>query len=365
MSTKMNTYMVLVQGLFSLVAVVAFAQEGDVAPVDDPAASDEVRVMAFNVWASGSSSWHDPAWSNGSRGAKVAELIHRSGAHIVCLQEYAHMPPPKGLDHRYLEHALEALQPGVDWHCVPTARRRHVLTTLDVLESDPAKPGARLRLPDGSEAVVFSVHIGLQRDWGNYYIPYAAAKRNDDGGFLYSESELIDRATRNWDNPQPKKGEKKKEDLPWLASALKAATDSGVTVFLAGDCNEPSHLDWTPAAVKAGLVPQAVRCPFSVLLTEQYGLIDSYHEDRLKRGKTEVSRRGFTWTPGAARRKRVNDDDRIDFVYYRSDRLRLITSEVYGEPGGVGVDVEIGPRYPSDHRAVLSTFKLVDPKSKK
>lgn len=107
-------------------------------------------------------------------------------------------------------------------------------------------------------------------------------------------------------------------------------------VIIAGDFNEPSHLDWTKRAVDAGLAPLPVAFPTSKLFYK-YGFQDAFrvvHPD-------EVSMPGYTWPTDTA--KKTEKDyraERIDFVY--SFSLKVIGCQTVESP--------------SDHLGVLATF---------
>jgi hypothetical protein len=101
-----------------------------------------------------------------------------------------------------------------------------------------------------------------------------------------------------------------------------------------------------------------VAWPTSITVTNA-GFVDSYrqlHPD-------ETTDLGYTWTTFATS---PEVHDRIDFVYYQGDGLAPIESILVGDArmsGGVASDL-IVPGYPSDHRAVLTTFVLVpEPRS--
>jgi endonuclease/exonuclease/phosphatase family metal-dependent hydrolase len=134
--------------------------------------------------------------------------------------------------------------------------------------------------------------------------------------------------------------------LPGLAA-------SGVPVFLTGDFNSPSHLDWTPAV---DAVRDQVRYPVAWPVSEALagaGFRDSYREVH----PDPVAVPGFTWTPPGTLES-VPDEvyDRIDWVLVQGPAETLGTKLV-GEPGGPDVDVEHDP-YPTDHRGVVSTFRV-------
>jgi hypothetical protein len=110
--------------------------------------------------------------------------------------------------------------------------------------------------------------------------------------------------------------------------------------------NEPSHLDWTSAAATAGLHAIKVAWPTS-LATVNAGFRDSYREIH----PNEVAFPGNTWTPMPG----INEvHDRIDFVYSSGVGLTTTNSQLVGE-SAAKADIVATP-YPSDHRAVVSTF---------
>ena len=144
--------------------------------------------------------------------------------------------------------------------------------------------------------------------------------------------------------------------LPAIRRQLDVLPDlatSGVPVFLTGDFNSPSHLDWTPAV---DAVRDEVRYPVVWPVSEALagaGFRDSYREVH----PDPVAVPGFTWTPPGTLES-VPDEvhDRIDWVLVQGPAETLGTKLV-GEPGGPDVDVALDP-YPTDHRGVVSTFRV-------
>jgi endonuclease/exonuclease/phosphatase family metal-dependent hydrolase len=143
-----------------------------------------------------------------------------------------------------------------------------------------------------------------------------------------------------------------------IATPLADLAATGVPVFVVGDFNAPSHLDWVEETV--GSRPQ-VRFPLAwptSMLMEDLGYRDSFREihpdPAVEPGLTWPAARPRTpdgWNPGAR-----SLADRIDFVFAAGpaetvDSLRL------GEEGSA--DLSVTP-YPTDHRGVVSTF-LVEP----
>jgi hypothetical protein len=121
-------------------------------------------------------------------------------------------------------------------------------------------------------------------------------------------------------------------------------------VFLTGDFNSPSHLDWTAAvdAVRAE-VPFPFNWPVSSALANA-GFRDSYRQVH----PDPVALPGFTWTSGGPETAANEVHDRIDWVLAR--RATAVASEIVGEVGGP-VDIAVR-QYPTDHRGVVSTFDV-------
>lgn len=117
-------------------------------------------------------------------------------------------------------------------------------------------------------------------------------------------------------------------------------------VFLVGDFNTPSHLDWT-AATKQAHCGYEIAWPVTVEVA-QAGLTDSYRAARPDPARDP----GNTWSPI------YPDDpqDRIDFVTYAGAVQVLGSTEL--TVGHVDPDDPANNEWTSDHRAVLTTFRL-------
>lgn len=124
--------------------------------------------------------------------------------------------------------------------------------------------------------------------------------------------------------------------------AMTGLLDDGYPVFLTGDFNQPSSLDYTEEAV--GTRPE-ITAPVPWPVSEELldlGFRDSYRETH----PDPVAEPGTTHRSG----------ERIDYVY-TAGPSETKRSEIVGEPGGKGVDIEFEP-WSSDHRAVLSKFDV-------
>ena len=131
-----------------------------------------------------------------------------------------------------------------------------------------------------------------------------------------------------------------------LAKPLRAMadlTEQGYPVFLTGDLNQPSSLDYSEEAVGTReVIEEPVPWPVSEALLG-LGFRDSYrevHPDPVK-------------TPGVTH---LPTQERIDYVYAGGES-KTIDSQIVGEKGGTDVEIGVSP-WTSDHRAVLSTFEV-------
>ena len=137
-------------------------------------------------------------------------------------------------------------------------------------------------------------------------------------------------------------------------TALGRLAADGTPVFLVGDFNTPSHLDWTEARLFARKdIPFALDWPVTRMLADA-GLRDSYREIY----PDPVLRPGLTWTPGAPHplADHERNHSRIDYVF-SGGNSQTLDAQVIGETEGPDVDIAIAP-WPSDHRALVSTFKV-------
>lgn len=155
-----------------------------------------------------------------------------------------------------------------------------------------------------------------------------------------------------------------------------AATEraKGRLVFIGGDFNEPSHLDWTEAT-KDSADHQGLVIPWTVTtLLAEGGFQDAfrtYYPDPVKNpGYTypadckDVDIRKLLWAPEADER------ERIDYIfYYPAEGLVLSDVKLYGPQGCVlrGIrtpertaDTFVAPLgiWPTDHKGLIVEFTL-------
>ena len=142
-----------------------------------------------------------------------------------------------------------------------------------------------------------------------------------------------------------------------LRTARKLIADH-VPVFLLGDFNSPSDLDWTKKTV--GLRDQIrypLRWPASAAV-EAIGMVDSYRAAH----PNPVTDQGLTWPASRPFVKGYNPGlngaaaDRIDLLF-SGGPARATHSSIVGEAGSKYSDIVVSP-WPTDHRAVVSQFKV-------
>ena len=131
-------------------------------------------------------------------------------------------------------------------------------------------------------------------------------------------------------------------------TAILKAVDSlerkwKIPVIIGGDFNSGSHLDWIEST-RQFHYDKIVEWPVSKLMKDR-GYKDSFREANPEPTKTMEGTWGF-----------LSDDiisDRIDFIYFKSDKIRSNYSKIVQEdpPGGF---------FNSDHRAILSRLEFVN-----
>jgi exodeoxyribonuclease-3 len=195
--------------------------------------------------------------------------------------------------------------------------------------------GVRLQISPTQDAYVFDVHLA----------PYPYQPYDIRDGLITTEAQAIAAASAA-----------RGGSVSALLNQMAPALGSGSPVFLTGDFNEPSYLDWTQAAANAGLhFGKKVDWPTSQAVANA-GLVDSFRQLR----PDVINDQGNTWTPGSpAPNLDANEvQDRIDFVYYAGPNVTPTSAKTLGYNATDGsTDIAIQP-YPSDHRAVVTQFTL-------
>ena len=300
----------------------------------DESSPSAIKVMSYNI--------HRGGEMLGQPLSQTVKAIESADADIVGIQETR---SPKG-------DALEDLAKLLGWnHDMGSS----ILTRYEIIErlsgskgrkyGQGYKGGVKVKLDSGRHAYFFNVHLP-----SHPYQPYQLLeirpkwhKHTHDITFIKTEAEAIEWAKKA-----------RGADIAALLEQINQLPDQDAPVFVVGDFNEPSHLDWTEAAAKAGRHPIKVAYPTSTAMTKA-GFSDSYRNIY----PDEMENPGITWSPAYKPDEPTTHHDRIDFVYYKGEGLKVTEVKILGE-NEENADLVVSP-YPSDHRAVVATFTLPDP----
>jgi endonuclease/exonuclease/phosphatase family metal-dependent hydrolase len=291
-------------------------------PVHAQAEESTLRVMSYNIHRGGVVMLKQPL-------SQTAKAIRLAKADIVGIQETR---SPRG-------DTLEDLAKLLGWNH-DMGKGSNILTRYEIVES--LYKGVKVKLDSGRHAYIFNVHLS-----SHPYQPYQLLKirpkwhkHTNNITFIKTEDEAIEWAKKA-----------RGVEIAKVLRQIKALPDKEVPVFVVGDFNEPSHLDWTEAAAKAGRHPIKVAYPTSTGMAKA-GFSDSYR----KIYPDEMKNPGITWSPAYKVGDPRTHHDRIDFVYFKGKGLQVKDVKILGE-NEENADLVVTP-YPSDHRAVVATLTL-------
>lgn len=274
--------------------------------------ANTIRVMTFNIWGDGKSG-KKPL-------SQTAKVIRMANADVVGLQE--------------IHKNAKPLADMLGWSHVQQRRGVAVLSRFEIVGTTEERLGVKIRTDSGQVIFVFNMHL-MHAPYQPYQllgIPYHNAP------FLKTAEEAVAAARKARGGA-----------VRSLLKEINGIQNKTVPVFITGDFNEPSHLDWTQTAASRGRHPIEVAYPTSSELASA-GFVDVYravHPD-------EIKKPGYTWTPRTEPTNPRDHHDRIDFVLCSQHSLKIEDAEVVGE-NQENADIVVDP-YPSDHRAVVATF---------
>jgi len=285
-----------------------------------------VRVMSYNIHRGGVVMLKQPL-------SQTAKAIQLAKADIVGIQETR---SPRG-------DTLEGLAKLLDWN---HDEGSCIVTRYEIVEhfkgGKDYKGGIKIKLPSDKHAYIFNLHLP-----SHPYQPYQLLgirpkwhKHTNDITFIKTEAETIEWAKKA-----------RGAEIGKLLRQIKSIPDKKAPIFVVGDFNEPSHLDWTKAAAKVGRHPIKVAYPTSTEMAKA-GFSDSYRTIY----PDEMKNPGITWSPAYKIGDPRTHHDRIDFVYFKGKGLEVKDVNILGE-NDENADLVVSP-YPSDHRAVVATFTL-------
>lgn len=259
-----------------------------------------LTVMSFNIWVSGGLSLNS-----------CIEAIRRANADLVGLQE-CNATAAQTIATQLGYYVLGANDNSI-------VSRYPVLNSLVIGNSR----GVTVELSPGQCAHLFDCHLTAYP-----YGPYDFKNGRSQEFVINQEHQT------------------RMPALNQLLTTMRPYLAGSDAVFLVGDFNAPSHFDYTNFP-----------WPTSIACTNA-GLIDSYYEmhsnNRKYPPQFAFNDPGITWTP-MVKEEPEGVFDRIDFVHYSAGDgiTTLSATEMDGRNS-------VSP-WPSDHRAVLSVFRLTPP----
>lgn len=326
-SRRLVNFGLLLLAWVSLVAP-GIATGSDSGARDRTAESKEpqtLRVMSFNIWVGGE--------AGGQPLEQTAAVIRAARADIIGIQESFGSRQPR-------TDNAEKIAKLLGWnHINLQGGSTSIITRFPIVEKTPQGWGAVIQINDNETVTLFNAHLAPSP-----YQPYQLADiPYGTGRFIKTEAETIDEAKKA-----------RGRQVTALLADIQSVVAQGRPMFLTGDMNEPSHLDWTQAAADLGQCQLKVEYPTTKAITD-LSFVDAFrviHSD-------ETKRRGHTWTPTKAADDPSERHDRIDYVFFHGSRLQVTGVEIVGEATEGGADIVVTP-YPSDHRAVVAEFELSD-----
>ena len=295
-------------------------------PLHLRAEDSTLRVMSYNIHRGGVVFLKQPL-------SQTANAILLAKADIVGIQETR---SPRG-------DTLEDLAKLLGWNYDEGSC---IVTRYEIVEhfkgGKDYKGGIKVKLASDKHAYIFNLHLP-----SHPYQPYQLLgirpkwhKHTNNITFIKTEAEAIEWAKKA-----------RGAEIGKVLRQVKSIPDKDAPVFVVGDFNEPSHLDWTEPAAKAGRHPIKVEYPTSSEMAKA-GFSDSYRTIF----PDEMKNPGITWSPAYKVGDPRTHHDRIDFVYFKGKGLEVKEVKILGE-NEENADIVVTP-YPSDHRAVVASFKI-------
>ena len=297
-------------------------------------AETDLKIMSFNIWGGG---------QNEGKGVdETVAVIKAAGADIIGIQETRLESDPCTADHCPATgpSAAKAVADALGFHYYEQKQENAALWANAILSRYPIGPATPhdLGVPidvNGVTVWAFNIHL---TDFP--YQPYQLLNIEYGPAPYFTTAEEAVAAAKTARGPA----------LDLLFEDMKAA-DGAAATFVFGDFNEPSSLDWTDAAVKAGQQPVAVRWPSTQSLIDA-GFVDTYRAA----WPDPVAKPAYTWTARGDEKATDDHHDRIDFAYARAKGLTVVKAAIVGEEGPRS-DLAVMP-WPSDHRSTMAEIRF-------
>ncbi|MGW8375021.1 endonuclease/exonuclease/phosphatase family protein [Streptomyces sp. ODS28] len=301
-------------------AVRAGTEAAEPRPRPLPAAK-QLKVMTFNSWVGG-------GWLKDPLRKQVA-VMEKFKPDVVAMQE------TRG-------HAARDLAKKLGWHAWQSSDDLGVVSRYPierVTGRTSAGAGVRIALPGKQRVELWTAHL--------YYRPFGAY----DACFSHmSGKQIVRREAQSGRVPQMREIMRKLRVRAMIADAVHTP------LLLAGDLNSPSYLDWTAATRNSHCGYGPFTWPVSKMIADT-GFKDSY---RVKHPDPKAQP-GNTWSPVYPRHHgstgRPEPQNRIDYIHYAGP-LRVEDSRTVMAGTAKPIPYHKNNTWPSDHRAVLSTFSF-------
>lgn len=282
----------------------------------------ELKVLSWNIWHGG----HSKAYPEKSCENALA-ILKKSNADIITMIEtYGNsnmVADYLGYYHRLLSSNLSIYS------------RYPIIETYSFPDSISTFNFAGVKIDvNGKHVIVFDTWL--------HYLPDCTAVPTEK-----SEQEIIE-----WSDAGTRDNE-----INSIMSVIHEFVSNAdqVPIIMAGDFNDHSHLDWTEATKDlynhdGRVVPWTVS-----KVMESYGFKDSFREKHPNPEKN-VEELGPTWYWRGKEKSRL---DRIDYIYYKGEKLEVLGSESFNCDIAGEFDI-YGEKYfyPSDHGFVMTKFSL-------
>ena len=273
------------------------------------ALATDLTIMSFNIWGGGANE-KKPV-------DETVAVIKAVNADVIGIQETrlesdpctADVCPPVG------ESVAGKIAAALGYHYYDQTAANDALWANAILSRYPITgkatkndTGVTLEV-DGRKVHVFNIHLddSPYQPYQLLDIPYG------DAPFFKTAEEAVAAAQKT-----------REAGLKLLFADMDEAGDADAS-FVFGDFNEPSHSDWTEAAVKAGHQPLVVEWP-TVKAIEARGFVDTYR----KIFPDPAAKPAFTWTPTSEPTAKDDHHDRIDFIFARAPGLKVECAAIVG-----------------------------------
>lgn len=293
-----------------------------------------LRVMSYNLW-------HGWGQVNGGATKGIRSII-QADVDLIGTQETVDNASGSNA------YRVQTIADELGWYYSPTgagdsgiASRYPIVATYT--SGGGVAKGVRVRLCSNPlrEVVLFNTHLDYL-----HYGPYEAKRAGSTNASVLAEETASQR------------DEEIASILSGMSTYLAAANTA--PVFLTGDFNCPSHLDWT-AANSGAHYGKVVAWPATVAVANA-GMTDSFRAIY----PNPVTNPGTTWSPLYSSPN--EPQDRIDFVFYKGTPATPTSAEVFtnglqysGFVYGDNVDAARANTWPSDHASTVVTYQLAWP----